>query len=176
MQDELRFLKYLFEYFLISLDLPPDARDHLEAAALLANVGLTVSHDGHHKHSYYVIRHSDRLVGFTDAEIERIALVARYHRKSAPKSRHAEFARLDPDEQEVVRTLAAILRVAIGLDRTHSRRVARVHAGRDLQDRVVVEVTPTVGEDIDLELHTAAERSTLLAEVLGTEVLVRART
>ncbi len=157
------------------LALPPDARDHLEAAALLANVGLTVSHDGHHKHSYYVIRHSDRLVGFTDAEIERIALIARYHRKSAPKARHPEFARLEPDEQEVVRTLAAILRVAIGLDRTHGRRVASVRAGRDLSERVVVEVAPTVGEDIDLELHTASERAALLAEVLDAEVVVRAR-
>ena len=154
-----------------ALDLTPDARDHLEAAALLANVGLTVSHDGHHKHSYYVIRHSDRLVGFTDAEIERIALVARYHRKSAPKARHPEFARLAEDEQRVVRSLAAILRVAIGLDRTHGRRVASVRAQLD-DGTVRIEVTPTVGEDIDLELHTAAERSALLGEVLDAEVVV----
>ncbi len=154
------------------LDLPPAARDHLEAAALLANVGLTVSHDGHHKHSYYVIRHSDRLVGFTDAEIERIALVARYHRKSAPKARHPEFARLDDDEKSVVRALAAILRVAIGLDRAHARGVASVRAGFDDEGRLVIEVTPTVGQDVDLEVHTAAERSALLAEVLGTDVVV----
>jgi exopolyphosphatase/guanosine-5'-triphosphate,3'-diphosphate pyrophosphatase len=157
-----------------SLDLAPDARDHLEAAALLANVGLTVSHDGHHKHSYYVIRHSDRLVGFTDAEIERIALVARYHRKSAPKARHPEFARLGEDEQRVVRVLAAILRVAIGLDRTHTRRVAAVRAAQE-DGTVTIEVTPTVGQDIDLELHTAAERSALLAEVLDAEVVVARR-
>ncbi|QYG94585.1 Ppx/GppA family phosphatase [Iamia sp. SCSIO 61187] len=153
------------------MGLPPDARDHLEAAALLANVGLTVSHDGHHKHSYYVIRHSDRLVGFTDAEIERIALVARYHRKSAPKGRHAEFARLPDDEQDVVRSLAALLRAAIGLDRTHARRVASVRATHD-GDVVRIEVTPTVGQDIDLELHTALERSSLLGEVLDAEVQV----
>lgn len=156
------------------MGLPPDARDHLEAAALLANVGLTVSHDGHHKHSYYVIRHSDRLVGFTDAEIERIALVARYHRKSAPKGRHPEFARLPADEQHVVRSLAALLRVAIGLDRTHARRVASVRAGRD-GDVVRIEATPTVGQDIDLEVHTAGERSTLLAEVLDADVTVVGR-
>lgn len=164
----------LYDDLLPALDMPADARDHLEAAALLANVGLHVSHSGHHKHSYYLIRHSERLVGFTDAEIERIALVARYHRKSAPKSRHPEFARLDDSEQQVVRTLAGVLRVAIGLDRTHDRRIASVRATVD-DSSVRIEVTPVVGADIELELHAATDRSGLLADVLGREVCVVAR-
>lgn len=151
------------------LGLDGATRDHLEAAALLANVGLAVSHDGHHKHSYYLIRNSDRMLGFTDAEIERIALVARYHRKSAPKARHLEYANLDPDEQAVVRALAGILRVAIGLDRTRGRRVAAVEA-RDAGGKVVVEVTAAAGSDVDLELHAATERSSLLADVLDRPV------
>jgi exopolyphosphatase/guanosine-5'-triphosphate,3'-diphosphate pyrophosphatase len=101
-----------------------DARETLEAAALLCNVGLFVSHAQHHKHSYYVIRGTDRLTGFTDHEVERIALVARYHRKSEPKAKHPEFASLDEDDQHLVRCLAGILRVAIGLDRNHAARVA----------------------------------------------------
>lgn len=161
----------LFDDLAPGLGLDRDSRDHLEAAALLANVGLAVSHDGHHKHSYYVIRHSDRLVGFTDAEIERIALVARYHRKSAPKPRHAEYARLDPGEQATVRALAAILRVAIGLDRTHSGRVARVRA-RPGRGALRIEVTPSSGHEPELELFTATERAELLAEVLSTPVEV----
>ena len=60
-------------------------REILEAAALLCNVGMFLSHAQHHKHSYYVIRGTDRLTGFNDDEVERIALVARYHRKSEPK-------------------------------------------------------------------------------------------
>lgn len=166
----------LFDALAEGLDLPAESRDHLEAAALLANVGLMVSHDGHHKHSYYVIRHSDRLVGFTDAETERIALVARYHRKSAPKAGHPEFARLDGDEQRVVRSLAAILRVAIGLDRTHSRAVAEVTAypERD-DDALAIVVTPAPGADVEMELYTANERSGLLAEVVGRPVEVRLR-
>ena len=71
-----------------------DAREILEAAALLCNVGMFLSHAQHHKHSYYVIRGTDRLAGFNDDEVERIALVARYHRKSEPKARHPEFAAL----------------------------------------------------------------------------------
>src|SRR3954453_17787706 len=57
--------------------LPPDARDYLEAGALLANVGLVIAHSKHHLHSYYVIRNSD-LVGLSDREIELIAQIARY--------------------------------------------------------------------------------------------------
>ena len=61
---------------------------------LLCNVGMFLSHAQHHKHSYYVIRGTDRLAGFNDDEVERIALVARYHRKSEPKARHPEYAAL----------------------------------------------------------------------------------
>ena len=98
--------------------------------ALLANVGLFISHSQHHLHSYYVIRNTERLTGLTDDEIEIIAQIARYHRKSAPKPRHAEFARLRPSDQRVVRALAGILRVAIGLDRSHARRVAATRCRR----------------------------------------------
>src|SRR4029079_16655008 len=82
------------------------ARALLEAAALLANVGLVISHAKHHKHSYYLIRNSDRLVGFTDQEIEVVALIARYHRKSAPKASHPEWAALYDADQRVVMVAA----------------------------------------------------------------------
>ena len=108
-------------------DLDGTAREYLEAGALLANVGLVVAHSKHHLHAYYVIRNSE-LAGLTDLEIEIIAQIARYHRKSEPKASHAEFAALDADDQELVRTLAGILRVAIGLDRSHRGRVESVRA------------------------------------------------
>ena len=146
------------------------ARDYLEAAALLANVGLVISHSKHHVHSYYVIRNSDDLTGFTDNEIEIIALVARYHRKSSPKPSHDEFARLDSESQHTVRTLAGILRVAIGLDRSHDQRVRSVGAVRRGQ-ALVIQVTPTTtATDLDLEFYSAGERSGLLAEVTGLTV------
>jgi exopolyphosphatase/guanosine-5'-triphosphate,3'-diphosphate pyrophosphatase len=149
-------------------------RELLEAAALLANVGLFVSHAGHHKHTYYVIRNSEHLTGFTDHEIEVIAQVARYHRKSAPKKKHAEFAALDPHDQEVVRALAGLLRVAIALDRTHDGLVDDVTCTDD-DGLVIVELTPSNGADLTLELYTADDRKGLLEEVLGRPVEVRAR-
>jgi exopolyphosphatase/guanosine-5'-triphosphate,3'-diphosphate pyrophosphatase len=154
-----------------------ESRELLEAGALLANVGLFVSHSGHHKHSYYVIRNSDHLSGFTDHEVELIALVARYHRKSAPKASHPEFDRLGADDQHLVCVLAGLLRIAIGLDRTHAGLAGAVDVTID-DDHDLVEVAVEVDPDTDLslELYTANDRSGLLADVLGKRVRVTERT
>jgi exopolyphosphatase/guanosine-5'-triphosphate,3'-diphosphate pyrophosphatase len=149
-----------------------DARDYLEAAALLANVGLSISHSGHHKHSYYVIRNSDRLVGLTDHEIELIAQIARYHRKSGPKPSHPEWAALAPDDQDLVRACAAVLRVAIGLDRGHESRIRSVGAQVG-PESVVVTAVPAGDDDAELERYAAGERTGLLEEVAGRPVEVR---
>ena len=150
--------------------LPSEAREYLEAGALLANVGLVISHSKHHLHSYYVIRNSE-LTGLTDAEIEIIAQIARYHRKSAPKASHAEFGRLSQEDQRLIKMLAAILRVAIGLDRSHDGRVRSVMA-QMRNDRLVVEAVGKRNKEISLELYTANERSALLEEVLGERVSI----
>ncbi|NBR91949.1 MAG: Ppx/GppA family phosphatase [Actinobacteria bacterium] len=105
----------LFDELQETLGFERDWRRYLEFAALLANVGVVVSHAKHHLHSYYLIRNSE-LMGLTDREIELIAQIARYHRKSVPKPEHAEFSALSPSDQRLVRGLAALLRVAIGLD------------------------------------------------------------
>jgi exopolyphosphatase/guanosine-5'-triphosphate,3'-diphosphate pyrophosphatase len=149
-----------------------DAREILEAAALLCNVGMFLSHAQHHKHSYYVIRGTDRLTGFNDDEVERIALVARYHRKSEPRSKHPEFAELRDDAKHEVRVLAGLLRVAIGLDRNHAARVQSLVA-KDKGDRLVVKVTPMEGEDISLELYAASSRTSLLDATLELTTDIR---
>jgi exopolyphosphatase/guanosine-5'-triphosphate,3'-diphosphate pyrophosphatase len=148
------------------------AREILEAAALLCNVGMFLSHAQHHKHSYYVIRGTDRLAGFNDDEVERIALVARYHRKSEPKGRHSEFAALDEDVQHEVSVLAGLLRIAIGLDRNHAARVQGVQV-KDKGDRMVVKAVPVPGEDISLELYAAAARTSLLDSALDVTTEIR---
>ncbi|HEY5874650.1 MAG TPA: Ppx/GppA phosphatase family protein [Ilumatobacteraceae bacterium] len=147
------------------------ARPYLEAGAVLANVGLFISHSKHHLHSYYVIRNAEHLAGFTDHEIEIIALVARYHRKSAPKPIHEDFARLSPKDQRLVRTLAALLRIAIGLDRSHDRRIESVSAVREHTALKIVAHAPR-SRDTSLELYAANARRDLLEQVLGLDVAV----
>jgi exopolyphosphatase/guanosine-5'-triphosphate,3'-diphosphate pyrophosphatase len=149
-------------------------RELLEAAALLANVGLVISHSQHHRHSYYVIRNSDHLAGFTDHEIEIIAQVARYHRKSAPRGKHLEFGALPLPDQQTIRALAAILRLAVGLNRPRGARIGKISC-RAQGQRLIVEVEPSGKADLSLGLYTATERSSLLEEVLGRRIEVRTR-
>ncbi|WP_219904472.1 HD domain-containing protein [Stenomitos frigidus] len=103
-----------------------EERELLWAAAILHNCGHHVSHSSHHKHSYYLIRHSD-LLGYTETEIETIANLARYHRKSAPKKKHESYRSLTSKRhRHVVDQLSALLRLAVALDRRQIGAVKQV--------------------------------------------------
>lgn len=177
-----RLALWLFDALADRHELGDQEREVLEGAALLCNVGLFISHAAHHKHSYYVIRNSEHLTGFTDREIELIAQVARYHRKSPPRKKHSEFAALERADQRRVRTLAAILRVAVGLDRNHAGQVTGVRcrpggvgggdggAAEGAGPLVIEAETASDPDDAQLDIHAAGERKDLLEEVLDTEV------
>ncbi|MDZ8188184.1 MAG: Ppx/GppA phosphatase family protein [Nostoc sp. ChiSLP02] len=103
-----------------------DERQLLWAAAILHNCGHYVSHSSHHKHSYYLIRNGE-LLGYTETEIEIIANLARYHRKSPPKKKHENYqSLLTKQQRQIVSQLSAILRLAVALDRRQIGAIAQV--------------------------------------------------
>lgn len=107
----------------------------LLAAAVLHDIGQFVGYRGHHKHTLYLLSNSE-LPGFSPHEMELVANVARYHRKSEPAPRHESFARLGGDDQRTVTLLAAILRLVDALDREHRQLVTALQArvqGRELE-------------------------------------------
>lgn len=144
-------------------------RDVLEAAAMLHNIGRYVGHSAHHRHSYYLIRNTDHLAGFHEHERELIALVARYHRKSAPKPNHAGFKDLSEPDQHRVRVLAGMLRIGIALDRTGQRAVTNV----DLATKANTIVITVHGKNTDLEVFSAEQRKSLLESALRTPIVIR---
>ena len=96
------------------------------AGALLHDIGYHIAHESHQKHALYLITNSE-LTGFSEAERAVIANVARYHRGSLPRKRHAEYDALNAADREIVCKLGGIVRLADALDRSHDSRV------RDLQ-------------------------------------------
>jgi exopolyphosphatase/guanosine-5'-triphosphate,3'-diphosphate pyrophosphatase len=144
-------------------DLPAEARELLTAAALLHDVGYVINHAKHHKHAYHLILHGD-LQGFTQREIEVIANVARYHRKAHPRKRHENFGRLDRGDRRLVRILAGMLRVADGLDRTHTQRVTGVSCE---VRRGQMRLSLKAASDPRVEIWDAERKAGLLAEAFG---------
>jgi len=151
--------------------LDESARELLEISSLLHNIGLSISHTAHHKHSYYFIKHSDSLTGFTQHEIDLVALVARYHRKSKPTNRHSEFSSLNFSDRNLVRCLAGILRISIGLDRRHLGKVDEVKVLIE-PEKISIEPLSNDDEDLELEIYSARERSELLEEVLNRKIYI----
>src|SRR5947209_4116816 len=143
-------------------------RELLEYAGLLHDIGEHVSTSSHHKHTAYLIQHG-RLRGFDPEEVLALAALARYHRNAEPKPSHEPFASLPPERQERVTKLAALLRLADGLDRGHQGG----GGGIDVEigsDRVRVDVHAR-GE-VDLELWGARRKRALFERVFERRVEV----
>ncbi|HXW84110.1 MAG TPA: Ppx/GppA phosphatase family protein [Candidatus Binataceae bacterium] len=151
------------------LALPANTRDLLEYAALLHDVGHAIDHDRHNRHSYYLIKNAE-LFGFDPNEIEMIALTARGHRKEAAKLDSSELNGLPQAKRKLVRGLAAILRVADALDRSHFGVVRDVEV-RYSPGRLIIGVDSD-GEKADLELWTCERRTDLLARLLDRQVML----
>lgn len=144
-------------------------REWLESAAILHDVGYHISVDQHHKHSYYIISHCI-MPGFTNDEAEMIANIARYHRKSHPKKKHENFARLTPERQDIVRKLAGILRIAEGIDRRQMQIVKDIEIQKD-NNSIRIKLIPNSSNILpDVEVWGAERRKPLLEETLGISI------
>lgn len=99
----------------------------LDAAAHLHDIGhrSATPGAGHHHESARMIREFPWKC-FTAPEVEIIAQVARYHRKSMPEMSHDEFKALSEWDRRVVQRLAAILRLADAFDRSHAQHIEGV--------------------------------------------------
>lgn len=143
----------------------------LDAASLLHDVGQLVSYRNHHRHSYQLIMHADRL-GLDSRDRALVALISRYHRKRGPTKKHEEFALLSTDEQEAVRRVSGILRVADGLDRGHTAAVDRITVALE-HGKCVIRASPRLkNADVSLEVWGAQRKSDVLARMLGCDVVI----
>ena len=159
----------LYDQLREPLDLPAGDRSLLECAARLQDVGYVINYDQHHKHSYHLIRNS-RLPGIRPHDLELIANVARYHRGAHPKRKHDNLARLSGDEQRRIRHMAAILRLAGGLDRSRSQQVRGVRASVD-GGRVLIEVL--ADQEPQVDIWGAERRTDLFEKAFGMPVSIR---
>ncbi|MGZ8842267.1 MAG: Ppx/GppA phosphatase family protein [Pyrinomonadaceae bacterium] len=160
-----RLAERIFDYLIRSgaTGLTRHHRSLLSAAALLHDVGYHIAHESHHKHSLYLIKNSE-LTGFSEAERDVIANVARYHRGSDPRERHEYFGVLNETDRNTVIELAAVLRIADALDRRHDSRVNDVRCVRN--GRVVhIELQSTA--NCEREIFAAEQKRELFEQAFN---------
>ncbi|MCX6875763.1 MAG: HD domain-containing protein [Verrucomicrobia bacterium] len=140
----------------------------LQVAAILHEIGTYISPRAHHKHSEYIILNSE-IFGLDRLDVTLVALIARYHRHSGPRPEHPSYAALTTDERIRVAKLAAILRVADALERTHAQRVSQIEIRRDsgkLRLRL-----PSLA-DAAVERLAMASKADLFEQVFGLSVVI----
>ncbi len=140
-------------------------REWLAYAALLHDIGAHISYEQHHRHSEYLIRNGD-LRGFDPEEVETIALIARYHRRAVPKRRHEGYGDLSRSQRRTLRTLAAILRLAESLDRSHAQTISWLSVSTT-EAVAILEVRVSGEAELELELWAAARQAAPFERVLG---------
>lgn len=158
----------IFDFIKDDLNLHSSDRELLEYASFMHDIGYYISHRKHHKHALYIIRNAD-LKGFNENEIEVMAHVARYHRRSTPKPRHNQYDQLSEIDKEKIRKLSAILRIADGLDRSHYQNVRSIELS---QTKEVIKMRIVTEADPQLEIWGAMRKNSLFEEVTGKKLII----
>ncbi|HET6883506.1 MAG TPA: Ppx/GppA phosphatase family protein, partial [Pirellulales bacterium] len=140
----------------------------LKAAALLQDVGYLIDYEKHHKHSYHLILHS-RLAGFQPHQLELIANIARYHRGKEPKRKHDNFRRLGHKDQQRVRKLAAILRLAGGFDRSNTQQVREIIVSTSASEMIMRALSD---EPPEVDLWAARRRAAPFEREFGRPLVI----
>jgi exopolyphosphatase / guanosine-5'-triphosphate,3'-diphosphate pyrophosphatase len=168
-QQVARLALSLFEQMRDLHGLPDRYSSILHAAAMLHDIGLFIAYPKHHKHSYYLIKSSGPN-SFDAIELDIIANIARYHRKSHPSPKHLPFSQLSTVQQDVVRKLSAILRVADALDYGRQSRIREIQV--KTRPEKVLEIRLGGTGDMADEIRSASDKAGLMSEVYGLEVVV----
>ncbi len=142
----------------------------LEVSAVLHDIGVFISPAAHHKHSSYLVDAAE-IFGLRKSDKDIVANVVRYHRRSVPRPTHVPYMSLPKGDRAVVSKLAAILRVADALDRSHQQKVRQFTLER-AEDAYTLWVPDDLG-DISLERSGVIEKSGLFAEVFGAPIALK---
>ncbi len=139
----------------------------LHASAMLHDIGLFIADAKHHKHSYYLIK-SSGMKSFSKLDLELVANIARYHRKAHPSQKHLGFSQLSPANQDVVRKLSSLLRVADALDFRREQRVESVSCTLYKSKGLTLAIASPA--NVNDEISWASKKGKLIREVFNREL------
>lgn len=147
--------------------LPPEYREWIATAAMLCEVGDYINRTGRHRHTYYIISHSE-ILGYTLQQRRVIAAVARYLGKSRPSAEDTPIKLLPTSDQKQIAKASLLLRLASGLNlgRSGALKTVRVRTKQGSVELVLVTKHPM---SVDLELWAVEKERVYFREVFGCD-------
>ena len=147
------------------------ARELLEHAAMLHDVGVFLSYSRHQNHSHYLIANAD-LLGFNQRETAIVAALARFHSRGFPAVEQPVIAALDAGDQLLVAQAAILLRLAERMDRSHAGRVAAASLAAGPGTVVLLTLRPSGPEGCQLERWGLEGQERVFERVFGRALAV----
>ncbi len=142
-----------------------EQRDWLAGGALLHDIGWIEGQKAHHKTALRYIRTSN-LLSWDQRLRLIVGSIARYHRKALPRTKHDHFAALNARDRHMVRALSAILRVADGLDYSHTSLIRALGVGMTGRR---VEIACLADRPADVETARAQRKADLIQQLSDKE-------
>ncbi len=161
--------EFLFDHLKPVHKLKPEWRPYLSAAALLHDVGETISHAHHAEHSEYMVRNAN-FIGMHAWEANFIAGLCRLHKEEKLLEKKSDKKIPFPKRDEL-RTpflgLLSLLQIADSCDRTHkgSLRILRAKVSARRVDLDFTSKGPS-----DLELLRFDQKKALFEHLFGREI------
>jgi exopolyphosphatase/guanosine-5'-triphosphate,3'-diphosphate pyrophosphatase len=148
-------------------ELPPEYESWLAAAAILRDTGKFINHQGHHRHTQYIVSSSE-IYGYTQLQRTMVSALARYLGKSRPQPGDRALRNIPAEEHKNVQRAVVLLRLAVALNQDRASDVLRVTA-RVYPKRVYLELKPG-RTGAELELWSLRKEAAYFREVFGREL------
>ena len=148
-------------------ELPPEYEDWLAAAAVLRDTGKFINHQGHHRHTQYIVSMSE-MYGYTQVQRTIVSAIARYLGKSRPQPDDRAMRNIPPEEHRHVERAVVLLRLAVALNQDRASDVLDVEA-RVYPKRVYLDLEPG-RTGAELELWSLRKEADYFREVFEREL------
>ena len=168
-EPEREHVVQLFDQLQTVHQLPPEYSLWLQAAAMMQEVGKYMNHQGHHRHSQYIIAHSE-IFGFSPVQRAIVAAIARYLGKSRPEPMDRPMRYVPVEEHAHVQSAVVLLRLAEALNQDRATAAVRVRT-KVYPKRVVLELIPARG-GAELEQWSLKKEAGYFREVFRRELLI----
>jgi len=150
-------------------ELPAEYRLWLQAAAMMQEVGKFMNHQGHHRHTQYIIANSE-IFGFSPVQRVIVAAIARYLGKSRPEPMDRPMRLVPVEEHGHVERAVVLLRMAQALNQDRATAAVKVRT-RVYPKRVVLDLVPARG-GAELESWSLKKEAGYFREVFRRELVV----